>query len=273
MKFEELAKIVDEHNKSTLEKLLGSRVNKNGTEERRASVLVPFIGGEVSKCHCFCGTTSHAANGDDLISRCLDLQDQTGGRARVAVGSVLDQATEGDDLPTVLAVGINYGQGCHYANNLPKLIEETGLLSRTKKVLEVLKIEGCCEQLPDPKKTFHLVSANFFPWITYNSWGALGFLNAIEEAMLLKCAGHEDPEVYISELIDRVNPDAVMFHGANNIVPSLGLRVSKAQNYPESDRSFILCDNLAPPGTKISNALVLSRKSQRTTLYQTNFDE
>ena len=273
--FDDLANILDAHNKTTLEKLLGVELKEAKTKDRTASVVVPISegDGEPSGCRCYCGTTTHAANCADLISRCLDLQVESGVSARVAVGSVLDKATEGQDLPIVLVVGINYGQGLHYASNPTMLVENTGMLSRTKKVLEVLRGEGCCEYLPDPKENFHLVAANFFPWITYNSWGGSGFLNAIEEAMLLKCVGHKDPVNHISHLIDRVKPIVVMFHGANNIVPSLGLIVSKSHNHTEDDMSFILCDNLAPPGAKVSNALVLCRKNQREILYQTNFDE
>jgi hypothetical protein len=275
MKFEELAKILDEHNKSTLEKLLGSRVNRNEREERWASVSVPVKGGggDASGGHCYCGTTSHSSNCGDLISRCLDLQDASASLTRVAVGSVLDQASGGKDLPIVLVVGINYGQGCQYACNPTLLVEDTRMLSRTMKVLKSLSADGCSKRLAPLEQSFHLVSANFFPWITYSSWGESGFLNSIEESILLECVGYEDPVDHVSGLIDRVKPDAVIFHGANNIVPYLGIKVSKTPSSLGSDSSFILCDNLAPPGTKISNALVLCRKSQRTTLYQTNFDE
>jgi hypothetical protein len=189
---------------------------------------------------------------------------------------VIDDATEriDEDLPVVLVVGINYGQGEGYLNLPVPIFDATGLHPKLARVRQFVSDQGCsAHSLNEP---FHLVAANFFPWITSQPWSSYGF-NSIEEAALIFCCGHADPQQYIAELISRIGPVAVVFHGANNAVPYLGTGVVQQGLGGAPWRKFqvVFSDNLAggrQPG--ISNAIRLCcLDASRGTMAVTDFDE
>jgi hypothetical protein len=278
MKFDELTKILDEHNKKSLSKLQGMDRVISKMREGDASVCMPHTPGEghVVGCECYCGSTTHADNGFDLQTLSLRLKDDAGQTVKVAVGSVLDQGTQNspDTLPVVLAVGINYGQGDSYANTLVSLVEDTGMRARVERVRHQLS-DAWCEKTVEWNSDgeFHLVAANIFPWITTSSWSGLE-LNAIEEMLLVKCSGHKDPVKHIDELIEQIKPQILIFHGANNIVPSLGNRIEILSNGPlnTSETAIVFADNLAPPANKISNAVMLAHVIGREAMIYNDSD-
>lgn len=284
-KFEELKKILHGHNNESLSKLPGLEVTEEQrTQEIYASVSAPvkldrLVGSicpNLCDCDCYCGSTKNTVNASKLIDECLNLEDKNSRKCRVAMGSVLDEYTqlELSELPVVLAVGVNYGQGNAYARTSSKLVDNTKTLDRTKEVFHKLETAGCSGHVTLQAQRFHLVNSNFFPWITQRSWSQL---NAIEEAFLLNCAGHADPVEHILELIRRIKPEVIIFHGANNIVPFLGAQVIAKASTDLGDSSVIYSDNLAlwrgqNVSQKIYNAVVLCRQNGRETMPH-NYDE
>lgn len=269
MKIADLEKIVHANNQKHLSKLLGREVH---IQQGKASISPTDLSELVD---CFRGKTSKGFTSKlDLMHRCIQLS-PTG--KCVAVGSIIDDDlhSKEEDLPVIIAVGINYGQGSDYLLGNVGLLDSTKMRSKLLKVLESLRKE--CANFPE-SKSFHLVAANFFPWITDNSWGEYA-LNSIEEMALIKCIGHEDPCEHVAELISSLEETApltaVVFHGANNSVPFLGdalLRSVKSRAF-----NAIFCDNLAGSvGNNICNAISLcSHQSaqQRNGLPQCNYDE
>jgi hypothetical protein len=142
-------------------------------------------------------------------------------------------------MPVALCVGINYGQGPLFLAPLP-LRSVTGMLPFAK--LAIPKATGI------PLVPFHLVAANFFPWITLDEW-SLTVTNALKEHLLLETCGFADPVKHISSLVALLQPEWLIFHGVGCCVPSLGMKVRNALY-----RETIFCDNLSGPPT--SNAIV-----------------
>ncbi|MBW7893744.1 MAG: hypothetical protein H3C27_01420 [Opitutaceae bacterium] len=156
------------------------------------------------------------------------------------VDAVVDQGTVGcpDDLPVVLAVGINYGQtktGHSAATCLrPGIAALNGILGR---------IRGRADPVP---QRYHLVAWNLFPFLLRDPWAHYSF-NAIEEALIVWRWGYVDWAQKIHDLADSLSACLVLFHGANNEVPYLGfgmvdrLRPSAETEYPR----VIFCGNLS----------------------------
>ena len=278
--FKNLKEILRSHNNESLSKLPGLE----GADEQFALEDYASVSAHVeldrpigsicpNLCNCYCGSTKNAVNACNLIDECLNLEDKNRRKCRVAMGSVLDEYTQDErtELPVVLAVGVNYSQGNAYARTPSKLVDNTKTLDRTKEVFIKLKADGCSGHIILPEAPFHLVNSNFFPWITRRSWSQL---NSIEEAFLLNCAGHDDPVEHILELVRRIKPEVIIFHGANNIVPFLGAKVVAKDSSHLDGSSVIFSDNLAHGRLqKVFNAVVLCRRDQRTSICHKNFDE
>lgn len=253
----ELAKKIAEFNQKTLPAILQS---ENQIEPGFASVVFPSDGLSSPFRRDFCGITKAYRNAGGFVSDCLTLSD---GRS-VAVGAVIDSSTEGrqEDLPVVLAVGINYGQGNYYiSNTVPIFDKKMNMRPRLNLALDHLTGSECTTKLQELGGAFHLVAANFFPWVTTKAWSAFQF-NGIEEATLIHCCGHQSPTDYIQDLIDRIAPVTVVFHGANNAVPYLGGCVYREALEP-FDLDTIFCDNLAH-GRGMSNSIKLKHGVSRT---------
>jgi len=163
-----------------------------------------------------------------------------------AVFSVIDDSNPNakDPLDVVLCVGINYAQFLT-PSGAPSHAGNTSLLAPTNMRASVgtaFKLAyqsppNSC-QLPDP---FHLVAANFFPWITRVRWESL-IRNSIGEAILMEKSGYDDPVGLIAALVNEIEPKWIVFHGTNNCVPILGMRVLKV---PSKHKAVsIICDNL-----------------------------
>lgn len=262
MKYPDLVKCVREHNNNLFPEC-DTAAKQSPCGDRSPSCI------NVSElCGQLCGFTNTADDVTQLLDKWLLLQDQSQKTRRVAVGSVVDIGSNPqDDLPVVLAVGINYGQGDWYADNPVPLEDNTQLRGQAFRTLHQLKISNCC--LEDTG-SFHLAAANFFPWITKWSWSGL---NSIEEAILLRCAQLYDPVRHVVSLIQKMEPQVVMFHGANNAVPGLGLKVVEA--IPGSERlsrKYVFSDNLAPPQRSVSNGVMIPRPPQRQYMHKEDID-
>jgi hypothetical protein len=211
----------------------------------------------------FCGQTGKGYNSTkSLVDRCLTLDDpkHPGSKCSVAVGAVIDNQKVAPDaeLPVILVIGVNYGQQSkrHDYVNVPVYItDRTNMRSRLNDVFALLLANACPVKAAALNGCFHLVAANFFPWITDRSWSAYKF-NSVEESTLIHCCGHANPEVYIENLIGKIRPHTVVFHGANNAVPYLGGCVIRKIPAP-IDFEVIFSDNLAPSGRLVSNAVKL----------------
>ncbi|MCW1913001.1 hypothetical protein OJ996_05430 [Luteolibacter sp. GHJ8] len=284
MKAADLKRIIDQFNRETLAKPLGAE-GSLGPEilpPGTASVTRPLEAADTNRCDCFCGKTPKGyKSARNFVDTCLTLTDPNAAASQVAVGSVavgavMDDTTgsSDDDLPVVLAVGINYGQGKGYLNSPVPTVDRTGMRSKLQKPAQLLASQNCeARGLDEP---FHLVAANFFPWITSEPWSSYNF-NSIEEAALVSCCGYSDPHQYILDLIALIKPAAVVFHGANNAVPYMGAEVvrrSLAANH-SSGFEVVFSDNLAgsyQPG--VWNAIWLCYlDANRAAMAVRDFDE
>ena len=115
---------------------------------------------------CHSGKLRGQTNSCQDLARHITLE-QTGNiptKGRVAVGWVLDDDVETKDkqLPVIVAVGINYGQGGVYLKKQVGWRDPTQMRTRLKKAGEVVRGPGTDEcpfaQFPRP---FHLVAGNF----------------------------------------------------------------------------------------------------------------
>ncbi len=216
--------------------------------------------------------------------------------ARVAVAAVIDEASNqaplnAGDWPVVLVVGINYGQqGSHnYVASPPDLYDRTNMRAKLQATAAMLAPHGCVNLAADG---YHLVAANFFPWITNAPWMACT-PNNITEQLLIRYFGWPSPLGFVALLIQQLQVACrtcqhglthIVFHGANNAVPSLGgglvSRTSLTCSTPPSVPLYknrhplrdpnqatngvagpdvIFCDNLAPGagGSGVQNATLL----------------
>jgi len=281
MNIDDLKRIVREFNGETLRELLS--MNGEQTDQislpdaETASVKIPRSAFPHRRGYeCFCGRTSGGYDSSgSFVDTCLSLPDpmNPGSTCLVAAGAVIDAVTKHstEDLPVVLAVGINYGQRvCHVP-----LFDITRMLPRLKQVFSHLATNKCPSKGEKWENDYHLVASNFLPWITNQPWSEFEF-NSIEEATLIHCCGHVSPEEYIMDLVSRIQPHIVVFHGANNAVPYIGgcLIRRYLQSNVTTDFEVIFSDNLAPgiaPG--ISNAIKLGCCNPRNCLPSTDFDE
>lgn len=156
------------------------------------------------------------------------------------IDAVVDQRTVScpDDLPVVVAVGINYGQS------------KTGHTTAThmRPGIDALnKVLGGVRGRADPvPPRYHLVAWNLFPFLLRDPWAQYG-LNSIEEALIVWRWGYLDWEKRTTNLVKLLSPCLVVFHGANNAVPYHGfdmvdlLRPIADPDYPR----VIFCGNLS----------------------------
>ena len=195
----------------------------------------------------------------------------------MAVGWVLDDdiETKEEDLPVIVAVGINYGQGEQYLTKPVRWRDSTQMRSRLKKAGEAFENDQTqdCVFAKLPRR-FHLIAGNFFPWITGLAWGDYHF-NGIEEAMLFHCFGFKNPYTSLNELLIGLIGKAVthlFFHGTNSPVPTLGVQflhqhptvLTPTDTGPSIQ--VVFSDNLARPHLPISNSVALC-------LERTGYDE
>jgi hypothetical protein len=214
------------------------------------------------------------------LARHVTLQHTSANAAtgRVAVGWVLDDdvETKEDDLPVVIAVGINYGQGAAYLTNKVRWRDSTQMRSRLNKAGKIIQGPGTddCPFARFRKNKFHLVAGNFFPWITTCSWDTHGF-NGIEGPLLLHCHGFRDPFASLAALLTSAIGKEVshlFFHGTNTPVAQLGvdfIRLHGSLLNPASRSTSIqvvFCDNLARPNLLVGNSIGLC-------LERTGYDE
>lgn len=209
----------------------------------------PSVVASLADHHCFCGRLKgKRANAIDLAQGSL-IHGPTYPKL-YGVLNVLDQRTVDviDALPVVLCVGVNYGQ-------VPTSIgvgitDHTGMFSNLPGAAKLIADE-CSDCLCNLPKDFHLVATNFFPWLSIKEWSSLR-LNTIQEALLLHCFGDSDPASRVRNLIFAVKPHSVIFHGANNCVPTMALSSIRSIG-PVTN--LVLCDNLSRPVT--NNAVKL----------------
>ncbi len=214
----------------------------------------------------------------------------------MAVGAVIDDESAlplGRDLPVVVAIGINYGQqaGHDYVNDPPKIYDATGLRPNVRTVVQQLNCGSVLQK--DGVFKYHLVAANFFPWITNKPWQSYGF-NSITEEMLVRFYGWRGSEVldgpleFVRLLLDKLceacaefgassSVTHIIFHGARSATAHYGaalvarqkpLPVNRAplvcaRSQDQTGPHVIFCDNLAPPPRKpLQNAILLTYDRQ-----------
>lgn len=227
----------------------------------------------------FCGIVRELVDIGAEHLRYITIEDSSAllKKGHVAVGAVIDgNPAEDKDLPVVVAFGINYGQGAWYLNNSVPIVGSTGMRPKLDAVINCLVTTVDCETGEvRPDGPYHLVAANIFPWITTVSWSSLPF-NAIEEALFIYCYSNRDPADHLLTVINAVGADltSLVFHGANNAVPSFGVQFVQT-HYSNLGRRFniVFCDNLARGGNSIYNAAQLCVPFGRSALAHTDFDE
>ena len=268
MTIKELKAIIAELNNKYLGELSDGK--KTGTDDLASRVVLLPLGQRecfsgLAGSRCFCGKTKGGYRSGLDLEQAIKLRPSDGSKpaAKVAVVAAIDQETENDprSLKVVLAVGINYGQmGTHnYLTTPVPICDKTRMRPKLQELGQFLedKCDECfCSKLPEK---FHLVVANFFPWITQRRWGAF---NSIEEALLLRCHGFNDPHAPLDDLIAKLDRDLIclVFHGANNAVPILGAEFVSRRSSSLRGLSprIVFCDNLAPNARNDpSNAICL----------------
>jgi hypothetical protein len=203
---------------------------------------------------CFNGVTTGDQGRPTALERLISLETSADPNvfSRVAVGAVLDieendaanestDAEEDRDAPVILVVGINYGQqstapgrGWDYTQNPPGLNENTGMRPRVAAVIRLLIEQG--NEVQPLGQPYHLVAANFFPWITTEPWNECT-RSVLTEELLLRYFGWPNALDFvgaiIQELQDRaadLHPDKglthIIFHGAQNATMRGGLALT-----------------------------------------------
>ncbi|MFA5265978.1 MAG: hypothetical protein WC378_19325 [Opitutaceae bacterium] len=266
MKADQLQGILDQWNRNTFESL-GAR--EKTQSEKSGAQIFPEAGLEKRRCYCgkvtkaelFPGELTHKKSGNVL-----------------AIGAVFDQKTDNteDDLDVVVAVGINYGQ--FFGQSCVSMITDPAWrdtkmwkrLHHTFTYLDAECFEGEIAQRGLSK--FHLVAVNFFPWITRKEWTDKIKLNAIAEAMVLRCYGFDHPAARIADLVELIGHSSpgspncagvvpfVVFHGAGCAVPYLGVETVRILLSPASIHSnYVFCDNLSRPLPPRNTAVLLPK--------------
>ncbi|MBX3741232.1 MAG: hypothetical protein KF712_09600 [Akkermansiaceae bacterium] len=283
MKRKDIENILGKFNQQKFRELLEPttgeqvQINGNASQKVQPDTFLPCVPGK-----CFCGLTSKSyKSSTDYLDTCLVLQTPDNrDSGLVAAGAVIDSNSSDADLPVVLVVGINYGQGSSYLNSSIPISDDTKMRDRLGRVIGHLKDNGCPPGHMDDDTEFHLVAANFFPWITSQSWSSFDF-NSIEESALIRCWGYKCPIAYIESLFDEFegakNLEAIVFHGANNATSYLGnCLISRLRDTGKLDNNLeiIFCDNLAPGfSPRISNGIKLNCNIGRSSLACTDYDE
>ena len=270
MTAQKLKEIIDSWNNESFEDLEGrlrieliEKFDDSGARAYRLIEADPCHCGHATRLHQFPDQLKHSNSGQSL-----------------AVGAVLDNATLNQDLPVVVAVGINYMQFDTTKSKvaLPANFAATRMWWPLGLVLERLDkdcLEGQIEaefekiwpHLDKQPKPFHLIAANYFPWATQSEWGTIG-LNAIAESLVLRCWGYANPADRIARLIRliaKAKPGDemcvgeipfVIFHKAKNAVAYLALetiRLLKGNFYS----NYIFSDNLSSRRFRPVNAVLL----------------
>ena len=281
MKATDLERIISRINRKYFEELCGPLPDGNAGDGKVASRRSPTSGkpicgdegcfGGISSSPCFCGITKGGYHNGAELEEVIILSDPASNppEGKVAVVATIDDATESTkedkELPVVLAVGINYGQGANYLRKDLGLWDQTKMRTKLDKVFAALRggTEAKCAppNFPNPSK-YHLVATNFFPWITQKPWSRF---NSIEEMLLIYCHGFRDPFAHIKEIGKKLNDKLkfVVFHGAENAVPCLGAeffrtRAASVWKAASSRPDIVFCENLAPSRKlNITNAVRL----------------
>ena len=151
----------------------------------------------------------------------------------VAVGHIIAENTLGraDDLPVVIAVGINYYQFRNKSSpgslsaecrtwltgprnpSAPRTWEWSNMYENAREVCQFVSKDAY-------KQGFHLVISNVFPWVSKLGWGELE-LSSYCEMILLTKFGFPDPVDNLLQLLKVLESGVglIIFHGVNCAVP------------------------------------------------------
>lgn len=139
------------------------------------------------------------------------------------VGAVYDSTSQDGDLPVAIVVGINYGQ-CETAGNVANCEAEVNYAKH-------ITILG--------KKNYHTVIWNFYPYLTKYAWMD-DVLNSAEQELRVFDAGYVDPFAVFSNLVLKLQPELIVFHGITSAVPVLARSAIRCVG-----RTAILVPNLS----------------------------
>ena len=194
----------------------------------------------------------------------------------------IDEWSKGrtDDLPLVIAVGINPGDGCERNRAMASLglYARTNLRSRLDQAFELalsaIPSGHQYDFFPQPGK-YHLVVVYLFPLLTEKPWEAME-LSPIEEGLLVYGLGYSDPLLALNtltKLLVDVNQQAdwVVFHGSSPLIPHAASLF--VQQRPKTGPDVLICDDLT--GTAPLNSSVVLGRSivQRQDTLEMNVDE
>lgn len=237
--FQKLTSIVHDHNKTSLSTL-------QSDQPWLAKSLPPLPSGHASSISRFpsrpvgqpsiSGTRKKIPFPPPLAGEsCISLNQN---QDIVAVFSVIDGSTQNIEKieKVALCVGINYGQGVYYLKD-QLLTEPKDLKAMRRNLSSVLGMVN------KPTPNFHLIAANFFPWISQAAWGSIA-ASVVDEAVALRACGYNDPVSVISTLVRQIQPEYLIFHGIGNCVPILGLQVLRATGHG-SQATCLFTGNLA----------------------------
>lgn len=158
--------------------------------------------------------------------------------------AVVDTAMKSNaDAGVILAIGINYGQQA--MGNSTNTAMRSGLSA----------LNAFFGSPPLIPADYHLVAWNVFPYLTRCEWLDLK-LNSLEEALVLRFFGYSNWQGLTLNLVDRVKPFVVVFHGVQSVVPHFGMQIVDSIRPNSSDEfpRVVFCGNLARNGQGVRRA-------------------
>ena len=170
-----------------------------------------------------------------------------------------------DDLPLVVTVGINPGDGSEqnramasmgvYSNVSirPRLDEAFSL------ALSSIPASHRHDYFPHRGK-YHLVTVYLFPWLTEKAWQEMK-LTPLEESLLIYGIGYRDPLVGLKTLLKllldaKLAAEWIVFHGPSPLIPAAAALYAQQRHITEPD--VLVCDDLNGTGP-IRDSVVFGR--------------
>jgi hypothetical protein len=147
------------------------------------------------------------------------------------VGVVYDSFSPDGDFPIALVVGINYGQTATSKSIVGKNEDRVDYVKHVQKIAQSQNRPG----------EYHVVIWNFFPFLTELEW-LEDIANRSDEATRIFERGYSDPIEVFSSLIEKLQPDLIVFHGISSAVPILA-RIALRR----VGRQGVLVPNLSRP--------------------------
>ena len=183
------------------------------------------------------------------------------------VGARIDRSSRHspDDLPLVIVVGINPGDGSEQNRAMASMGVYSNVSIRPRLdeafsfALSSIPAGHRHDYFPHPDK-YHLVTVYLFPWLTEKAWQDMK-LTPLEESLLIYGIGYKDPLVALKTLLKllvdaKLAADWIVFHGSGPLIPAAAAIYAQQRHSTEPD--VLICDDLNGTGP-IRDCVVFGR--------------